>query len=105
MKAEDHLQKGQRLEEAQQQLDVTTAVELMIEGCYMAAHHFIEAGAEWLGFHIPKATRTRTTSGYSDKQKRRRLSSMPGMIWMYSDLAASMENNLIERLAHKHGQI
>lgn len=55
MKAEDHFQKGARLEEAQQQLDVITAVELVIEGCYMAAHHYIEAGTEWLGVPHPQS--------------------------------------------------
>ena len=55
MKAEDHFQKALRLEEAQQQLDVVMAVELVIEGCYMAAHHYIEAGAEWLGCPHPQS--------------------------------------------------
>ena len=49
MKAEDHFQKAVRLDESQNQLDPVTAGELVIEGCYMAAHHHIEASAEWLG--------------------------------------------------------
>lgn len=55
MKAEDHFQKGLRLEEAQAQVDAITGVELIIEGCYMAAHHYIEAGTEWLGVPHPQS--------------------------------------------------
>ncbi len=46
MNAESHFQKAQRLERGQQQLNPKDYGELVIEGCYMAAHHYIEAGAE-----------------------------------------------------------
>jgi hypothetical protein len=55
MKAEDHFQKATRIEEGQSQLDPGLYGELIIEGCYMAAHHYIEAGAEWLGVPHPQS--------------------------------------------------
>jgi hypothetical protein len=55
MKAEDHFQKAQRLEKGQHQLDPVHYGELVIEGCYMAAHHYIEAGTEWRGVSHPQA--------------------------------------------------
>ena len=54
MKAEDHFQKALRFDEGQSQLDPTHHSELIIEGCYMAAHHYIEAGAEWRGIAHPQ---------------------------------------------------
>ncbi len=54
MKAEDHFQKALRLDEAQSQLDPAHYSELIIEGCYMAAHHYIEAGTEWQGIPHPQ---------------------------------------------------
>ena len=55
MKAEDHFQKALRLDAGQNQLDPTHYSELIIEGCYMAAHHYIEAGAEWRGIAHPQS--------------------------------------------------
>lgn len=55
MNAEKHFQKAQRLEQGQNQLDPVHHGELVIEGCYMAAHHYIEAGAEWRGVAHPQA--------------------------------------------------
>jgi hypothetical protein len=49
MKAEAHYQKGQRLAATQAKLDPATDWESIIEGCYMAAHNYVLAGAEWLG--------------------------------------------------------
>ena len=49
MKAEAHYQKGQRMAAAQAKLDPATDWESIVEGCYMAAHNFVLAGAEWLG--------------------------------------------------------
>ncbi len=55
MKAEDHFQKAVRIEEGKNQLDPGLYGELIIEGCYMAAHHYVEAGAEWLGVPHPQS--------------------------------------------------
>jgi hypothetical protein len=49
MKAEAHFQKGKRMATAQAKLDPATDWESIVEGCYMAAHNFVLAGAEWLG--------------------------------------------------------
>ena len=49
MKAEAHYQKGQRIAAAQAKLDPATDWESIVEECYMAAHNFVLAGAEWLG--------------------------------------------------------
>lgn len=79
MKAGDHYQKGLRLEEGQHQLDVVTAVELVIEGCYMAAHHYIEAGAEWLGVPHPQSHAHKDNIDCSVRLKHYQLSPMLGM--------------------------
>ncbi len=55
MNAEKYFQKAQRLEQGQSQLDPVHYGELVIEGCYMAAHPYIEAGAEWRGIPHPQA--------------------------------------------------
>ena len=49
MNAEAHYQKGQQLAATQAKLDPATDWEGIIEGCYMAAHDYVLAGAEWLG--------------------------------------------------------
>lgn len=50
MKADAHYAKGQRLDATQAKLDPATDWESIIEGCYMSAHNYLLAGAEWLGF-------------------------------------------------------
>lgn len=41
--------KGERLAAAQIKLDPATDWESIVEGCYMSAHNFVLAGAEWSG--------------------------------------------------------
>ncbi len=55
MKAEKHFQKGSRFERTQAKLELEEDWETIIEACYMAAHHYIEAGSEWLGVTHPQA--------------------------------------------------
>ncbi len=49
MKADAHYDKAERLADAQTRLDPAQDWELIVEGCYMSAHHFVLAGAEWAG--------------------------------------------------------
>lgn len=44
-----HYAKGERLAAAQAKLDPATDWESIVEGCYMSAHNFVLAGAEWSG--------------------------------------------------------
>jgi hypothetical protein len=55
MNAEKHFQKGARFERTQAKLELADDWETIIEACYMASHHYIEAGAEWLGVPHPQA--------------------------------------------------
>jgi len=47
MKAEQHFQKALRFEKTQSGLEPATDWESIIELGYMAAHHFLIAGADW----------------------------------------------------------
>ncbi len=84
MKAEDHFQKALRLDAGQSQLDAAHYSELIIEGCYMAAHHYIEAGAEWRGIPHPQAHAHKDEiRGCSNRQPHLRQFKMPGVLWRH----------------------
>jgi len=53
MNADAHVEKAERFEAAQAKLAPATDWELIIEGCHMAAHNYIVAGAEWGGVPHP----------------------------------------------------
>lgn len=55
MKADKHFQKGERFERSQMKLDPVEDSEAVIESCYMAAHNYLLAGAEWRGFTHPQS--------------------------------------------------
>ncbi len=55
MNAEKHFQKGTRFERTQAKLELADDWETIIEACYMASHHYIEAGTEWHGVAHPQA--------------------------------------------------
>jgi hypothetical protein len=52
--ADRHFDKGESFERQQAKLDDVSDVELIIAGCYFAAHHFICAGADWHGQPHPQ---------------------------------------------------
>jgi predicted nucleotidyltransferase len=78
MKAEDHFQKALRLDEAQSQLDPAHYSELIIEGCYMAAHHYIERAQNGEAFRTRKPTRTKTMRACSNRRMRQMRFGSPG---------------------------
>lgn len=49
MKALDHYNKGERLDQQQASLDTAMYSETIVSICHGAAHHFICAGLEWTG--------------------------------------------------------
>jgi hypothetical protein len=55
MKAEKHFEVGGNLEADQSVLNPAANWRLIVEGCYMAAHHYILAGAEWRGIAHPQS--------------------------------------------------
>ncbi|GEM_PF-3300629 len=61
MNADKHFQKGERFERSQMKLDPVEDSEVVIEGCYMAAHDYLLAGA---ASPIRRATRTAKMPDY-----------------------------------------
>ena len=49
MNADRHFEKGEAFEASQAKLDSASNAELVVDGCYYAAHHFVLAGTEWRG--------------------------------------------------------
>jgi hypothetical protein len=54
VKAQAHFEKGERLATTQAKLDPATDWESIVEGCYMGAHNFVLARAEWSGASHPQ---------------------------------------------------
>jgi hypothetical protein len=54
MKADTHFEVGGNLDADQSVLDPAKNWRLIVEGCYMAAHHYLLAGAEWRGVSHPQ---------------------------------------------------
>lgn len=49
MDPEKHFQKAQRFEATQAKLDPATDWETILDGCFLAAHHYLMAGFDWHG--------------------------------------------------------
>lgn len=63
MKADKHFQKGERFERSQLKLDPAEDAEVLIESCYMAAHHYLLAGLEWRGIAHPQSHAHKDNAG------------------------------------------
>lgn len=63
MKAETHFLKGERMAMTQAKLMPTPDWESIVENCYMAAHNFILAGAEWAGVTHPQSHKHTANAG------------------------------------------
>ena len=53
MNADRHFAKAEGFERSQVKLDPTADQDLVVEGCYFAAHHYICAGSDWHGVQRP----------------------------------------------------
>ncbi len=68
MNADKHFQKGERFERSQMKLDPVEDSEVVIEGCYMAAHNYLLAGAGWRGFTHPQSHAHSENAGLLSRQ-------------------------------------
>lgn len=68
MNAAKHYQKGLRFDRSQLKLDPIEDSEALVESCYMAAHHFLLAGAEWRGFAHAQSHAHKDNAGLLSRQ-------------------------------------